>query len=199
MGLREINALRTRRLILDSAMDLFFQDGYEKTTVDDVAAHADVSTTTLYRYFPTKEELVVGYLGDPSYVAEELSKRPVDEALDVALGAALVAFVASANEDIARGKKFAQILMTNARPRARFLEWLRETQELLTVALARRAGVEENDLQVAALAWMAIFVFLRAGDEIGLGSQVGDAEKAAVVIMQKLSEGPLLVPRVALR
>ena len=57
MGLREVKKLRTRREIADRAMQLFAQRGFDRVTVAEVAAAADVSEKTVYNYFPTKEDL----------------------------------------------------------------------------------------------------------------------------------------------
>lgn len=51
-------AASTRRRLVDSAMTLFTERGFETTSVDDVAAHAGVGRTTFFRHFPTKEDVV---------------------------------------------------------------------------------------------------------------------------------------------
>jgi AcrR family transcriptional regulator len=48
----------TRRRLVDSAMALFAERGFEATSVDDVAARAGVGRTTFFRHFPTKEDVV---------------------------------------------------------------------------------------------------------------------------------------------
>lgn len=58
MGLRDDHARRTRTAISDAALRLFIEKGYEATTVDEVADEAGVSRSTVFRYFPEKEELV---------------------------------------------------------------------------------------------------------------------------------------------
>lgn len=58
MGLREDKKLSIEHRIYKAAMDLFAEQGYEKTTLIDIASEADVSTRTLYRFFPTKEQLI---------------------------------------------------------------------------------------------------------------------------------------------
>lgn len=62
MGLRETKMERTRQFIADTAFELFVAQGYENTTIEQIAAAAEVGTRTLYRYYPTKEALVVNFV-----------------------------------------------------------------------------------------------------------------------------------------
>ena len=64
MGLREVKRERTRRLIADKAFELFNDNGFGRTTVEQIAAAAEVGPSTLYRYFPTKETLVLEFVED---------------------------------------------------------------------------------------------------------------------------------------
>ena len=76
MGLREINAARTRELIVDGALELFFERGYDATTMEDIAGHVGIGISTLYRYFPTKDQLATAPIGDPGLMARELAADP---------------------------------------------------------------------------------------------------------------------------
>ena len=58
-GLRERKKQKTRWAIQEHALRLFAEQGYEATTVDQIAAAAEISPSTFFRYFPTKEDLVV--------------------------------------------------------------------------------------------------------------------------------------------
>src|SRR6188768_4112648 len=62
VGLRETKMERTRRFIAESAFDLFVAQGYDDTTIEQIAAAAEVGTRTLYRYYSTKEALVVSFV-----------------------------------------------------------------------------------------------------------------------------------------
>ncbi|WP_430334107.1 TetR family transcriptional regulator [Rhodococcus sp. ACT016] len=59
IGLRERKKRKTRALIREHAMRLFTEQGYAQTTVDQIAAAADVSPSTFFRYFPSKEQLIL--------------------------------------------------------------------------------------------------------------------------------------------
>ena len=58
MGLRELKRAKTRKLISDIATNLFIERGYDAVTTAEIARLAEVSVTTLFNYFPTKESLV---------------------------------------------------------------------------------------------------------------------------------------------
>jgi len=62
LSLRKRKKEAQQRALLDAAAELFRRRGYEATRVEDVAARAEVSTKTVYNYFPTKQALIVGLL-----------------------------------------------------------------------------------------------------------------------------------------
>src|SRR5690348_1119169 len=64
-GLRERKKQKTRWLIQEHALRLFNEQGYEQTTVDQIAAAAEISPSTFFRYFKTKEDVVLEDEYDP--------------------------------------------------------------------------------------------------------------------------------------
>lgn len=58
MSLRERKRVRTRQALVSAAAELFERDGYEQTTIADVAAAAEIGTRTFFSYFASKEELL---------------------------------------------------------------------------------------------------------------------------------------------
>ncbi len=57
-GLREQKKAETRAALVKAAQDLFRKQGYEATTIEEIAELASISRRTFFRYFPTKEDLV---------------------------------------------------------------------------------------------------------------------------------------------
>ncbi|MGW1506038.1 TetR/AcrR family transcriptional regulator [Streptomyces mirabilis] len=63
-GLRARKKERTRDAIGDAAVSLFLERGFDRVSVNDIAAAAEISKPTLFRYFPTKEDLVLHRFAD---------------------------------------------------------------------------------------------------------------------------------------
>src|SRR3954470_6470630 len=68
-GLRELKKQRTRIAIQEAALDLIVRQGYDATTCEQIAAAAEVSPSTFFRYFPTKEDVVLQDDYDPMLIA----------------------------------------------------------------------------------------------------------------------------------
>ena len=63
-GLRALKKARTRDAIADAAISLFLAHGFDQVSVADIAAKAEVSKPTLFRYFTAKEDLVLHRIAD---------------------------------------------------------------------------------------------------------------------------------------
>lgn len=86
MGLRESKKGQTRSQLLDAALALIAKQGYQQTTVNEIAAAVNVSPRTFLRYFPTKDDVVVGWLDEimnvlPTALSDTAASAPPVEAL----------------------------------------------------------------------------------------------------------------------
>src|ERR1700735_3662262 len=97
-GLRERKKIKLRRTIQAEALRLFEAQGYERTTVEQIAEAAETSTTTFYRYFPTKEDVVLDNDASPLFEAT-VAARPAGESLTATIRAAMAAVVDAAEAD----------------------------------------------------------------------------------------------------
>ena len=79
-GLRERKKEATLERLREVALDLFVERGFDAVSVDDIAEVAEVSKTTFYRYFPSKEELLFGRAAEHlALVRSVFDERPLTE------------------------------------------------------------------------------------------------------------------------
>ncbi|AJT67303.1 TetR/AcrR family transcriptional regulator [Streptomyces chattanoogensis] len=90
-GLRERKKQRTRDALIRAALELFTEQGYDETTIDEIAEAVNVSQRTYFRYFANKEEVVfaVQEMVEARFL-EELRERPAAEAPLTALRSAVM-------------------------------------------------------------------------------------------------------------
>lgn len=145
MGLREQNAARTREMIIDTALSLFLERGYDATKMEDVAEAAGIGTSTLYRYFPTKDLLLIEPLAFRGKLVEGLRARPADEPLNIALGHVMTELFLAPRGDVAQLRRIREVVDGNDVPRMRLLEEFVTERGLLEVAIAERLGRPRHD------------------------------------------------------
>jgi AcrR family transcriptional regulator len=151
-GLRELKKQRTRAAIQTAALDLIARQGYEATTCEQIAAVAGVSPATFFRYFPTKEDVLLRDDYDP-LIAGAVAARPAREGPVTAVRRALAEVLAGLPDgsmDEVRDR--TRLLMSVPALRARLHEQSENTRAALAGALAGRSGRAVDDLAVQALA-----------------------------------------------
>lgn len=145
-GLRARKKERTRDDLASAAVALFIERGYDATTVDDIAAAVDVSARTFFRYFPTKEDVVVDFLRAGSVdLSQELAQRPVDEPLPTALRSATQHWAQATEAAGDRAKQLRQLLdVLRSAPllRARFDDERHRKTAAIAAIVASRLGVD---------------------------------------------------------
>ncbi len=100
-GLRERKRRQTRERISEAAIALFIERGFDATTVDDIAAAADVSKRSFFDYYPTKEDAIFAWQdGFGESLAAAIAERPADEPLLNVIEEAFVAVVTKAIADL---------------------------------------------------------------------------------------------------
>lgn len=83
-SLRERKKAATRRHILDAALRLFAEHGFEAPTVDEIAAAADTGKGTIYNYFRTKEDILVAFIAEQEADIQVKMLRLLKQDLDAA-------------------------------------------------------------------------------------------------------------------
>ncbi|MEU6125969.1 TetR family transcriptional regulator [Streptomyces sp. NPDC047123] len=150
--MRERKKLKTRRTIRTATYALIEEQGYEATTVEQIAEAAEVSPSTVLRYFPAKEDIVLTDAYDP-LLESELRARPADEPIVESLRHVLRR---SAGLGLAADPELSRLrtrLMTEVPAvRARMLESMSVTGRALCRVIAERTGRDPGDLEVRAFA-----------------------------------------------
>jgi AcrR family transcriptional regulator len=147
-GLRERKKEQTRRTLAEVALDLFETRGYANTTVEDIAAAADVSPRTFFRYFSGKDEAVFDRAGDVEGAFRALlDSRPADEPLLVSLREIGKALIAGEMVDEPRLRRLLTLTRTEPALRNRYNAVIDTIERELTVWAAGKLGVPATDLR----------------------------------------------------
>jgi AcrR family transcriptional regulator len=155
--LRERKRIRMRLAIQAEAIRLFAEKGYENTTVEDIAYAAAISPRTYFRYFPTKEDVVVWDEYDP-VIDDLVAARPADEPAAFTVRAVMVEALGGIyRRDRAELLTRVRLLTTVPELRARLLETQSDAMEFASM-LARRRGADELEVRVVIAALGAIIV-----------------------------------------
>ncbi|MGW8529568.1 MULTISPECIES: TetR family transcriptional regulator [Nocardiopsidaceae] len=146
-GLRERTRRAVHREIAEAGMRLFLERGFEETTIDQIAEAAGISRRSFFRYFGTKEDVVLGDLVDRGRrVRDALVERPPEEEPWEAVRASLLSLRTVQPVDTDRELRIGQMLHRTPSLRARHMEKQLAWKELLVPELARRLrGADDPD------------------------------------------------------
>ncbi|HEX4059968.1 MAG TPA: TetR family transcriptional regulator [Streptosporangiaceae bacterium] len=151
-GLRERKKARTRASLREHALRLFRAQGYAETTVEQIAEAAEVSPSTFFRYFPTKEDVVLQDDFDPIAIEKFVAQPPELSPIAALRAAMREAFADAPAEQIAQWQELNKLTTTVPELRARVLEeWVRSVG-MLADLMAKRLGRDPSDLAVRTLA-----------------------------------------------
>ncbi|MEU1403287.1 TetR/AcrR family transcriptional regulator [Streptomyces sp. NPDC005728] len=148
LGLRERKKIKTRAAIRDATYALVAEQGYDATTVEQIAERAEVSPSTVFRYFPTKEDIVLTDEYD-EILLEELRTRPADESWADSLRYVMHKAVTSGTaEEPEVGRLRARLAVDVPAVRSRMTENMSATGRLLCRTIADRTGLAPDSLEV---------------------------------------------------
>ncbi len=171
-GLRERKKARTRTAIQRQAIRLFLDQGYEGTTVEQIAAAAEVSPSTVFRYFPTKEDVVIRDDYDrlmlDAFRAQPRELTPV-QAARAAIRQLAAVLGELSPEELALEQERAILQLSVPEIRARFIDELLRAFRLFAEAVAERVGSAPEALPVrtftGALLGALMGAYLPVADE----------------------------------
>lgn len=156
VGLRERKKAATRAAIQQHALQLFREQGYDATTVQQIITEVEVSESTFFRYFPTKADVVLSDDFDPLLV-EAFHAQPRELSSISALRAAFHAAYGhlSAEELSAQWERF-HLILSVPELRATMFSQLASGITLLADTVAERMGCPPGDIGVLSLAGAVI-------------------------------------------
>ncbi|MFI6102099.1 TetR/AcrR family transcriptional regulator [Lentzea sp. NPDC051213] len=133
--------------IVDTALALFAEQGYEATTMAQVATRAGVSQRSLFRYFGTKEDLVCGEqdaLGD--LLVETVAAQPPEVSTWDALRAGFTTILTAAHHSPQRVLEISTLIFATPSLRARYSEKRLKWQRALVPVIEQRMGIEPGEI-----------------------------------------------------
>jgi AcrR family transcriptional regulator len=159
-GLRERKKARTRASLREHALRLFREQGYQATTVEQIAAAAEVSPSTFFRYFPTKEDVVLQDDMDTRMIAAFEQQPPGVGPIAAVRAAAREMVTSYTGTDLDVIRETTRLTMTVPEVRARALDEFARTITVLTEAVSKRTGRAPDDLAVRTVAGAIIGVIM---------------------------------------
>lgn len=195
MGLRETKAARTRAQIVDVAVDLFLEKGYDGATMEEIAERAEVGTTTLYRYFPTKDLILLEPFGDQDALTEVIRSLPADEPIELVLGHAVLAAFERLERDQPRINAIRTVIDQSAVPRARLWDVLARNRDQLEHAIAARIGEPADSVHVRMTALTTQLTMGFAADIWRSSEGTRHLTDIARSVLTELAAHPPVVPR----
>jgi AcrR family transcriptional regulator len=199
-SLRERKKLKTRESIQREAMRLIQKQGYDKTTVEQIAAAVDVSPSTFFNYFPSKEDVVLYDAYDP-IIGKLLLERPADEPLSVAIRNVLeeMAGIFERDREIILAR--ARLWLDEPSLRARLWEELERGRDFMSMLIAQRSGRDADDFDIRVTVMVIVMAAMEAMREWvrhdGKGSFVTTVRRALDLVDAQARLDSLSSPRPA--
>lgn len=154
-GLRERKRRETLQRITEAGMCLFIEKGYEATTLDEIAAAAEISRRTFFYYFKSKDEILLSAQNAMGkMLVAELRKAPADQRPLAAIRGAILAVCAPipADDMIAIDRLMRSSDAVQARKQASYVQH----EQTLFAALRERWPAPERETSLRLIAMLAI-------------------------------------------
>lgn len=181
LGLRERKKAKTRAAIQRHALRLFKRRGYDDTTCEDIAAAAEVSPSTFFRYFPTKEDVVMYDAFDPILIAAFRAQPRELDSIKAMLGAIRAVFKDLDPEDREDLMERERLFRTVPELRSRTLDEILRSVSVFIEIVAERTGRRPGDIGVRTVvgavvgAIMVVWITQEEGDATDLFSVMDQA------------------------
>jgi AcrR family transcriptional regulator len=161
-GLRERKKQKTRWAIQEHALRLISEQGYDATTVDQIAAAAEISPSTFFRYFKSKEDLIIEDEYDPM-MAQGILAAPAELTPLAAIRYSIRVTMGQMDKaELERILERGRLILAQPALRARSLENFLATRNVIAETVARRTGRAPDDRRVQTFAGAVVGVLMAA-------------------------------------
>jgi AcrR family transcriptional regulator len=188
-GLRERKKQRTREAIVDAALRLFEERGFDHTTIADIAEAADIAPRTFFGYFPSKEDVVFADFPQTlETLGERLRGRPDEETAIEAIRAWIGGLLEERGLIEERERCRKRVIGESQALAAHNRALMGQVEELLAEQIARDLGDRPDDVRPRMIA-SSVIGALTALD--GKGRDEGESpptkEEALAIVDQALT------------
>ena len=196
MGLRETKAEKTRKRILSEALRLFKRDGYEQTTMEAIAVAIEISPRTLYRYFASKDLILLDPISGSRDFSATFSRHAVNLSVEEALAEAILEWAKWQDTNAEEILLVRSLIDQAPLARAKLWDILYQQERALSARLAEKLRLPEDDLRVVLSARHVLFTIIGTAAErwrasAGRSSSIEYVEQA----MRMFEEHKVLIPR----
>ena len=184
LGRRQRKKQRTREALIEAAMELFAAKGYDHTAVREITDAVDVSERTFFRYFASKEDLVLSFVrdGQDAFAAALAARPPQEDPLTAARAAFHLSLRQVPGGEEALPTYLSVMRMIDSTPSllAAYLRFVHDHDDEIIAVLARREGVDPvADRRPRVLAAVVGALVFLANRDWQTGERLGAEEMTA--------------------
>ena len=180
-GLRERKKQRTRETIARAARELFAERGYHETTLPEIAEAADVSTRTIFAYFPSKEDILFSdFPAMKAALSEALAERPEG----VGALETVREFILSSHtmEKSELDEQLGRCVENDPTLRSHLRARIAELEDVIAAAIAKDIGAPEGDIRPHVVAASLTAAFIVATERAGSTAKPQTPAEVAALI-----------------
>jgi AcrR family transcriptional regulator len=196
VGLRETKAQKTRKRILSEALRLFKRDGYEQTTMEAIAKAIEISPRTLYRYFASKDLILLDPISGSRDFSAAFSRHAVNLSVEEALAEAILEWAKWQDTNAEEILLVRSLIDQAPLARAKLWDILYHQERALSARLAEKLHLPEDDLRVVLSARHVLLTIIGTAAEQWRAS-AGRTSSIAIAkqVMRIFEEQKVLIPR----
>jgi AcrR family transcriptional regulator len=144
-GLRERKKIKTQEALMETALNLFEQQGFEHTTIEEITASCEMSPRTFFRYFPNKESVLLGDAQSRSAeLIAALAEQPPEVAPLEAIRSAMLILVATLQHDRVRLVRRSRVIAATPSLRVHKIAHKEEWRDAILELLVQRETASDQ-------------------------------------------------------